>query len=139
MTPTKQHPDEPKPAPKPRAKRKRKGPQLPIATTMLDRARGTALRAVDSLDSCVERVTIMLGADKYDQRMASHLAYLAKHAIMVLGELRKLEAHDQRAVRAMTTDQKDAQVLAYVRDMPRDRRALVRAALDDLDAEQLLA
>lgn len=136
MTPPSKTPSGPLTPAKPRRKPRRK-PKQPV--TLLDRARQTAGRAVDSLDDCVERVTVMLGHEKYDQRLASHLAYLAKHAIIVLGELRKLEAHDQRAVKAMTVEEKDAQVLAYVRDMPRDRRAQIRAAIDELDAEQLLA
>ena len=125
-----------KSAPKPRRRRsKRADPPM----TLLDRSRQTAGRAVESLDDCVERVTGMLASEQYEPRLASHLAYLAKHAIMMLGELRKLEAHDQRAVRAMTVEEKDAQVVEYVRDMPRDRRAQIRAVLDELDADQLLA
>lgn len=140
MKHTQLHPDAAPAKPKRSRKRDKRAPIGPVkATTLLDRARETARISVESLDACVQRVTGMLATEQYEPRLASHLAYLAKHAIMMLGELRKLEAHDQRAVRAMTTEEKDAQILAYVQEMPRDRRAVIRQALDELDADQLLA
>ena len=136
-------------APKPPRKRARKpsaGVDAALAAlgapqTVLDRARATVERAMTLLDDCVARVAEQLEdpKKKYDPRLASHLAYLSKHAVGALAELRKLEAHELRAVKAMTEEQKDQEVLGYLRAMPRDRRAAARVLLDELDREQLLA
>lgn len=103
------------------------------AATMLDAARATVLRAMHALDDCIERVGAML-AGEYDAKIASHLAYLTKHAIMTLSEVRKLEAHDQRAVQAMEPAERDELIRLYVAQMPADRRASIRQVIDDCDA-----
>jgi hypothetical protein len=59
------------------------------------------------------------------------LAYLTKHIAQILEVLRKLEKHDQDAVKRMTAEEKDQLVQAYLADLPAERRAVFRALLDE--------
>lgn len=118
-----------------RAKMRRKKPDA--SESLVQAARVTIAKALDSLDQCVERVGKMLdkGVDGvgYDDKAASHLAWLTKHVAQILGEVRKLEVHDKNMVARMTAEEKDALVKAYLMDLPPERRAEFRALLDDLE------
>lgn len=87
------------------------------------------LRAVQTLDACVARVSEELGdrSRPYDTKLASHLAYLTEHASRALGELRKLEAHDRALLSRISPEERDGLVREYVASLPADRRASLLA------------
>ena len=89
---------------------------------MLNRARSTMDRAVQTLDRCVERVTEILEADEYNNKLASHLAWLAKQLAGITGELRKLEAHEEKISKNMSPEKRHAVVMAYLRSLPHHRQ-----------------
>ena len=70
---------------------------------------------------------VMNDSGDYDDKMASHLAYLTKHIAQIMESLRKLEAHDANAVKKMPPAQQDKLVQAYIADLPKERRAALRA------------
>jgi hypothetical protein len=102
--------------------------------TLLERARTAVGKGVDMMDACVERVSKMLDEDhaagKYDSKLGSHLAYLVEHVSRAMGELRKLEKHDADAVKKMSPEERDALVMAYAIDLPRDRWEDFKARVD---------
>jgi hypothetical protein len=107
--------------------------------SLLDSARNTIAKGLATLDRCVDRVSAMLEDDElYDDKAASHLAWLLKNQSQIVGELRKLEAHDKRSVATMKPDEKDRLVWAYVEDLPVERRHQLRSRLDDLDEKERL-
>ena len=108
-----------------------------MSESLLEKVRDTAAKATETLDVCITRVGEMLNNPDgpYNDKLASHLAYLTKYIAAVMESLRKLEAHDDKTVKGMSPAKKDALVQAYIADLPRDRRAALRAALDELDRE----
>jgi hypothetical protein len=104
---------------------------------LLERVRGTAAKAADELDNCVTRVSSALrepGA-KYNDKLASHLAYLGGHVVQILGELRKLDAGLRAQIRKLTPEQEHQACLDYVRELPLEKRSEIRALIDELDCE----
>jgi hypothetical protein len=104
---------------------------------LLEKVRDTAARAAAELDRCVVRVAANLNADgvAYDIKLASHLSYLGTGVVHILGELRKLDAGLRAQARKMTPEQEHEAMLEYLRTLPIERRADVRAVLDELDTD----
>lgn len=105
--------------------------QLPADARLLERATAAVEKGLDTLLACIETVTQELHNGPYTTALGSHLAYLTQHATSVLDGVRKLEAHDQRAVKAMTPEERDALILSYIADLPEERRAAVVALLQN--------
>ena len=86
---------------------------------MLDRARETMNRALITLDTCAGRAEEQLlrpangrKPRKYDDKLASHLAWLTSRVAEVTSALRQLEKHDR--VMSKTPAQRFALVCAYL-------------------------
>lgn len=129
--------------------RPRKPPRLSIVRptirggssqqSLVEAARTTIAKALASLDACVGRVATMLeGEDVYSDKAASHLAWLTKHVAQILGEVRKLEAHDRNTVGKMSPEERDRLVVEYLRDLQPERRGEFRVLLDQLDASEAI-
>ena len=89
---------------------------------MLNRARSTMDKAVQTLDRCVERMSEKLDHAEYDNKDASHLAWLAKQLAGITGELRKLEAHEEKISKNMSPEKRHAVVMAYLKALPHHRQ-----------------
>ena len=103
----------------------------PVETSeMLTGARGTMSKACRALDSCVDRVTETLAAGEYSKDLASHLAWLTKQLAGVTGELRKLEAHEEKISKTMSPERRHSVVMAYLRSLPAHRQREVSEELE---------
>lgn len=108
---------------------------------LLSRAQASCSTALEALDRCVRHVANLLAgasaptaaakgknkkpATGYDDKMASHLAWLTKNIAQIMGELRKLDAHERKSDDDLTP----AIVLAYLRGLdPSPRAHLLREA-----------
>lgn len=94
----------------------------------------------EALRRCITRVAKQLddaedNGEKYNDKLGSHLAYLSEPAARNLVALRQLEAHEKKMAEEMSPEDQDAMIAEYIRDLPRDRLAPIRAALADRDAE----
>lgn len=94
-----------------------------------------------ALDGCISNVAAMLkraakDRAEYDDKAASHLAWITKHAAQILGELRKLEVHDKNMFDRMSDEEKDELVAAYIADLGPERRAVFSRLIDELDAQE---
>lgn len=109
---------------------------MPVpAISMLETARETAAESLETLRDCLKRVKQLLEtSDKYDDKLASHTAWLSRHVVSILGELRKLEASDRQAVAKMSSTQQDELVANYIRDLPRDRLEALSSLMSQLTA-----
>lgn len=137
----------PPPPPKRRKRKRAAAPQQMDGSTeslLLD-ARATVARGMQALDACIQRVASDLaqegddGDDRpYNDKAASHLAWITKHAAQILGEIRKLEVHDRHMFDRMSDEEKDELVAAYIAELGPERRAVFRHLLDRLDSEEHL-
>lgn len=130
---------------RPRKPKKPESLPLPESLDPLELSRRVVATGLAALQSCMERITTMLDDDgppcdvcgrkgqKYDDRLASHFAYLLKHAAGVMEANRKLDAHYHRWAQQAAPEDRDAIVVQYLRDLPPARRA---AMLNMLDAEE---
>jgi hypothetical protein len=88
---------------------------------MINRARSTLDKAVGTLDRCVETVSDTLASGDYSKDLASHLAWLAKQLAGITGELRKLEAHEEKISKSMSPERRHLVVMAYLEALPSHR------------------
>jgi len=103
---------------------------------MLDRARESMNRSLIALDSCAARAEKLLleptDPQKYDDKLASHLAWLTSRVAEVTSALRQLEKHDR--VMSKTPEQRFQLVCAYLRSEASPvQRAAVAELLGELD------
>jgi uncharacterized protein YicC (UPF0701 family) len=88
-------------------------------TSLLTRARRMVDSSLDLLESAIERSGVELkDKAKYNTTLGSHVAYLSKHAVMILSEVRKLEAHDRSVADRLTQDELMGLALDFLRDQP---------------------
>lgn len=91
--------------------------------SLLERVRGTVESAAAALDRAIKRVSSDLDAsEEYDDKKASHLAWVSQKLVGMLSELRKLEAHNRQTVTKLSPDERDHLVRAYLEALPPDRR-----------------
>lgn len=75
----------------------------------------------------------------FNDEILEKASTLARSISTLTAEVRKREAHDHEMVSRMSPAEKDRLVMEYLKGLPRDRRAGVRALLDEIDdAEQIL-
>lgn len=111
----------------------------PSATRLLETARASLASGVEALDRCIAEVNHRLAtAENYDLRLASHLAWITKHAAGLVDALRKLEKHDAAQADAMPPEERDRMVADYLTELPVERRASFRQLLEDLDGRRML-
>lgn len=118
---------------------------------LLSRAQASCSTALEALDRCIRHVASALAASEaptgweatiaqpkgkgkskgekpasdYNDKMASHLAWLTKNIAQIMGELRKLDAHERKSDDELTP----AIVLSYLRALDVSERAhLLREA-----------
>ncbi len=112
---------------------------MQVSLSALDEVRQTAIDAARGLRECMSRVREMLEQNReYDDKLASHYAWLSQHLAGLLRELRQMEKHDRAAVKAFTPEERDRHVRAYIAELAKERRADFRNMLDALDREELL-
>ena len=107
---------------------------------LIEQVRATCRKAADQLDWCIEHVSAQLreqveNQGKYNDKLASHLSYLNGAVVSSLGELRKLDAGLRAQAKKLTPEQEHEAMLAYVRELPIERRLEIRHVLDELEGE----
>ena len=100
----------------------------------------TAKKAAEGLDWAVTKVreTLEQPDAKYNDKLASHLAYLSSHVIQMVGELRKLDAGIRAQIKKLTPEQEFEACLEYVRELPVEKRADLRNLIEELEGETSL-
>lgn len=100
---------------------------------LLDRcleAVGEGIGAIESsIAAASKAVRDSIETESYDDKAASHLAWITKGAAQIAGEIRKAEAHDQAQLRKLTP----AIVLEWYRSLSEDERADVRRRQEAID------
>lgn len=92
-------------------------------------ALGVAIRRIRKT---IEEVTADLDI-KPNSTKSSHLAFLGEKLSALMRELRLYEKHEQERSLAMSVDEEFKGLREYLRDLPVERRADVRAYLDELE------
>jgi aspartokinase len=109
--------------------------QPPTDADLLEKARISLAKSMETLEICLERVRKQLATEQgYDAKLGSHLAWVTSHMAGVTNALRQLEKHDRHMAR--TPEQRHELVLAYLQQLDPIRRADVRAKLDQLDQKR---
>lgn len=117
------------------------GPPIDPGTTegaLHEAADGLLRRAMRHLDKLLGAVEGTLASGDCSPALARESAGVARALTGLAGELRQRERHIRDAVRAMPSDERDALILEYLRDLAPERRAAVVAFLDELGKDQLL-
>lgn len=92
-----------------------------------------SIRLIKSQLDALEKATKDRG---YDEDLAAMAANLARSVATLTAETRKRETHGKKVVDNMPVDERDALVLAYIAEMSKERRAAVRAYLQELEAQE---
>lgn len=112
-------------------------PGVITGAILLQTARRTVFEALQGVQANLEHVERQLQAKRdageYDTSLGSHHAWVTQKAVSLLGEVRKLEAHDRRAGEEMTPEEELALLKEHIRELSVDQRAGIRALLDELD------
>lgn len=86
----------------------------PKVADMLEKQRAALARELDALDLASEKaITLLNATEKYDLKVGSHLAWLAKQRAEVVSHLRQLEKHDRAMTK--TPEQRFSLIKAYLR------------------------
>lgn len=109
---------------------------------LIDQQRQAAEAAAEALKRCIDQVNAMLTAAaedgaKYDDRMASHLGYLADKHAQSLAKLRSFGEKVKTQSLELTPEQREMAIAAYIRRLPVTRREHFRKLLDDLDDSKI--
>ena len=112
-------------------------PPLPEELDLLERSKVSVEQGLDVLHAVMDRVKAMLTDPniQYDDRLASHYAWLLSHQVKALDAARKIDAHYHRYAKTASAEERDALVVKYLRDLPKARRAAIRSLLEELDGE----
>lgn len=102
---------------------------------LLERARATLERGLDSLDGAIKAADQALRDEiargKYDKDTrdaASHVAWMTNQAATVTREVRQIEAHDQEQMKNLSA----GAVLEWYRHLDDDEKADFKRRLDSL-------
>lgn len=79
--------------------------------------------ALDTLEQCVKITSAKLlapGAD-YDDRLASHVSWLAKGLVATLEAARKLEATQTKAAKKLSPKETEALIRGYINELPKEK------------------
>lgn len=108
----------------------------PVGSTesrLLDRCLSATGRGIAALESAIgaasDAVEESIKGKEYDDKAASHLAWITKGAAQIAGEIRKAEAHDQSQLRKLTP----VIVLDWYRQLGEDERADLRRRQEAID------
>ena len=115
--------------PKPQKDTAPRSKSVADTSEMLSGARNTMSKACVALDACVDRVTDTLAQGEYSKDLASHLEWLTKQLAGVTGELRKLEAHEEKISKSWSPEKRHTVVMAYLRSLPTHRQREVAEEL----------
>lgn len=100
---------------------------------LLSRALATVAKGIGALEESIEAasraVRESIGEGSYDDKAASHLAWITKGAAQIAGEVRKAEAHDQGQLKKLTP----AIVVEWYRQLTEDERADLHRRLTSID------
>ena len=138
-------------SPTPKKPRKRKptakqeAPPAPVEAPdledLLAEARATVHAAISGLQESIAKVRRQLSeqpAGEHNSALASHLAYLSRHATQALAEIRKLDSEQRKVDANLAPTELDALVLEYLTEIPRERREELRRRLDERVGDDLL-
>ena len=101
----------------------------PPPRTVVDEAVESIRAAMVELQRCTARVQTMLGGPKYDERLASHLAWVTKQMSGNLDAMRKQEAAERKRWEGMTRAEEVEIVKSWLDELPEAERAELRAHL----------
>lgn len=90
-------------------------------------------RAITHLDVCLTSVEETVKAGDASPAVLRESGTVARGIIGLAAELRQQQRHQARMVAAMSPEEQDRLVVAYISDLPKQRRAEIRRLLDDLD------
>lgn len=117
--------------------RAHKQPTKPI--DLLERSAQVLEEGLDGLHTAIKTVKADL-ATKYSSALASHLAYLTKHATSALAEARKQDKEQRIADQSISDEKLDALIVVTLGEMSRERRFAIKAQLDEMvGGDHLLA
>lgn len=122
-------------------KRLKRGRQTPAASDSAEEglvasAIGTVRKGLEALDErIVELIELIGDEDEYDDKLASHLAWLTKNAASILGEIRKAEEHERQVAGRISP----SLVMAHLRALPQERRQHVVRQLQAMDEGGVLS
>lgn len=109
------------------------------AAKTLIQGQKTLAKGVEIIDACLDRCRTMLAeGEEYDDKLASHVAWVTKYMAGSLSELRQLEKHEQRMVDDMTPEELHRVVVAYVHELDPDGRQVFRELLDECEGQESL-
>jgi len=91
------------------------------AEELLDQLRASLLEGARALHGRILAIAKKLQGAKYNQKDASHLAWLTKQAAQVMGEVRKLDEAERKRLQQLTP----ALVLAWLRQLDASERARI--------------
>lgn len=92
---------------------------------------------LEHLRSLRQTVADALASGKATPALVRESAGVARALVSVSTEIRQRDKYARSTVPKMTPEERDELVLSYIRDLPKERRAVIRELLDELDSEDL--
>lgn len=113
---------------------------VPETNDLIDRCLCMASKALSKLDVCVDRISKKLDeADEYDVKDASHLAWVMAQIVKQIGELRKLNDQDERAIKNMKPSEREKLLKAWFVEQPNKvKKQFIEFLQSELKQESVL-
>ena len=93
-----------------------------MMSSALEQCAAVMSRSLPAIDACLRKASETLSsAEKYDDKLASHVGWAAAQMVRISSELRQIETHLRTPLQ--TDAQRRALVLAYVRSLSPEKRA----------------